>query len=308
MLLEGLDGVGAAGVELEVAVHVGAEGLEGDAAVLRVDVLGRSGVDVGEHGLLVGGELLEGHARHVGGDDRGEAEGGGPAAARVRVEHGEGGRASGALQDPAGEGRLAGAVVGAVAADHLDAVLGLTLLVEGRVAVGDQGGREGGVALGELAREVGEGRAAAVEEVGLGVGGLHERREHGGLGLGQSGGPGSADEARGHGGLGRLEVEGPEVGVELLLRAREVQLHLLDELGVVLLHGVVALLALLGGVHALGDEVADDALVVPLVTLGGDVRAEVVPGEGRLARREVGPVVAGDGLDVLPVAHDCGGA
>ena len=83
---------------------------------------------------------------------------------------------------------------------------------------------------------------------------------------------------------------------------------MLDQLSVVLLHGVVALLALLGGVLALGDEVPDDAHVVPLVTLGRDVRTEGVPGEGRLARCEVGPVVTDDGLDVLPVAHDGGGA
>ena len=119
VLVEGLVGVGAAAVELQVTVHVLAEGLEGHAAVLDADVLGRGGVDVGEHGLLVGGEVGEADTGHVGADRGDEAEGRVPGRTLVVGVDSVGSRAARALQDPAGEGGLAGAVGGAVAADDL---------------------------------------------------------------------------------------------------------------------------------------------------------------------------------------------
>ena len=301
VLCKGLDGEGRSGVEVQVVRRRSEEGVKGDATHLNTHVLGGGGVDVAHDVILALHELLQREASDVGLDHVGIARGSAPADALVDRVHGVGRGACKALQDPAVKGQLVGA------REHEVSAVLVAVVTAQSVAVSLERCNKGRVALGLLSSQLGV-LVAAVKEVLAHSGCIEELLKQGRLGHSQLGGPEGAHKTRPDVSLGAGKVEVPEVGVHLLLRAVDVNDDLLNQLSVILLVGVLALLALLGGVLALAVGVADDAQIVPGVALVGDVLAEGIPGELGLAGVEVIPDLARGGLDVVPEGHLLGGA
>ena len=301
VLCKGLDGEGRSGVEVQVLRRCSKEGVKGDATVLNAYVLGSGGVDVAHDVILALRELLQCKASDVGLDHVGIACSSAPADPLVARVHGVGRGARKALQDPAVKGHLVGA------REHEVSAVLVAVVAPHNVAVSLKCRNKRRVALGVLSSQLGV-LVAAVKEVLAHSGCIEELLKQGRLSNSQLGGPKGAHKTRPDVSLGACKVEVPEVGVHLLLRAVDVNDDLLNQLSVVLLVGVLALLALLGGVLALAVGVADDAQGLPDVALVGNVLAEGIPGELGSAGAEVVPDLARGGLDVGPEGQLLGGA